>query len=145
MVSGPVIISSDGSKREGRISTSTDAPAGLAPRELRYIRVDHQIRLHLDGDVQIVIESPFDLIAGGMTHHLDPLERTGLGPMLDVYPSIVSSLTIDQDATLLVEFDSGARVVVPPDEAGEAWQIVGPGDALVVCNPGTDGLLSIWQ
>lgn len=48
------------------------------------------------------------------------------------------------DGTLLLNFAGGASVAVPPDVNYEAWSVIGPGNALVVCMPGTAGELAIW-
>jgi hypothetical protein len=49
----------------------------------------------------------------------------------------------DGAGTLRVVFEGGARLIVEPDPAYEAWSVSGPDGALVVSTPG--GELAIWK
>lgn len=115
----------------------------LRDPDLTFIRIDHQTRLQF-GDVAIVIETPFEVRRHGQVHALDPSVRTGLGPLLAVYPDEAVSATIGRDGTLHIGFTSGASVTVPPNEEYEAWGVVGPGTEQVVCRPG-GGEPAIWR
>ena len=54
------------------------------------------------------------------------------------------------DGTLHLTFGSGATITVPPDPHYEAWEISGPGTALITCLPstaclsGTGGKLAVF-
>jgi hypothetical protein len=92
-----------------------------------------------------VIGSNFVLTLGGTDHALDPEDRDQLGPLLGVYPDSLRSGRVDADGTLRLNFASGASIAVPSDPQYEAWNIVGPGSALIVCMPGTSGELAVWR
>lgn len=93
---------------------------------------------------EVVIESPFVLRRDGVEYTLDPGERANLGPLLALYPDSLSAATVDAASTLHLSFVSGATIFVPGDPQYEAWQVNGPGRRLVVCDPGTEGKLSVW-
>ena len=137
----PYIRHSDGSIREGRSvlpqSNVLDRVGGL---DMTFVRVDHQTRLQF-GDSEIVIESPFRVTApDGNEYDLDPGERASLGPVLDLYPNVLVTVTVDAEASLRLAFDSGATLDVPADLDFEAWQVNGPDGFLAVCMPGGAGL-----
>lgn len=145
MPDGPTIIDSDGTVRRGR-----SVPAGIGhdfaigTPDMTSIAVSHQTVL-VFGEVAVVIESSFELHVEGATHHLDPFRREDLGPLLGLYPDGLSTLVADGDGTLRLGFASGAELVVPASAAPyEAWEVRGPGDALVVCTAGGEGQLAVW-
>ncbi len=114
----------------------------VADPELTFIRVDHQARLQF-GESEIVIESPFQLAAAGTVHALDPQDRSGLGPLLAVYPDRLNAAGAQADGTLRLTFISGAAVTVAPDPQFEAWQVnKATSHHLLVCMPG--GELAVW-
>jgi hypothetical protein len=140
----PYVMRSDGSVAYGRTVRARDWILSLAPRDLSWIRVDHQTRLQFE-DADVVIGGEFTLHSDGATRHLDPGQRRELGPVLALYPDRVNAASIQTDGTLDLEFDSGARITVLPDLHYEPWQISGPGDRLVVCLPGASGDLAVWE
>jgi Family of unknown function (DUF6188) len=140
----PSIRESDGTTRQGKIVIAgQDWHREIASEELTWIRIDHQTRLQFS-DVEVVIESPFTLTVEGVDYPLDPEDRGGLGRLLHVYPDSLQSSRVGPDGTLRLEFASGISIAVPSDPQYEAWSIVGPGNALVVCIPGTAGELAVW-
>jgi hypothetical protein len=139
----PSIIYSDGSRSEGRVVLAGEGSLGLTLGDVDYIAINHQTRLQV-GKVEIVIESLFTLRAEGSEYALDPAERGGLGPLLALYPDELTMASTGSDGTLHLTFGRGATVTVPPDPHYEAWQIFGPGTALIVCMPGTEGQLAVW-
>jgi hypothetical protein len=139
----PYIIHSNGSRSYGTTMRASEWTLSLAPCDLSFVRVNHQTRLQFEG-TEVVIGGGFVLNENGLEHHLDPGERGALGPVLRVYPDTLTEASIEDDGTLRLAFERGAVIVVPPDRHYEPWQISGPGSALIVCNPGTEGKLSIW-
>ena len=140
----PLIVPSGGSAVDGKSSAPSDWTLTIAPRELSFIRVDHQTRLQLE-DVEIVIEGRFTLNQDGTDLVLNPADRHALGPVLALYPTTLTAASIDPDGTLRLVFDNSRVISVPPDPRYEPWGIVGPGRAQVVCMPGTPGALVIWS
>ncbi|MGA2836632.1 MAG: DUF6188 family protein [Acidimicrobiales bacterium] len=137
----PFITQSDGTTRKGRmVHPGRDWDLDLHDVELSYFRIDHQTCLQF-GDTVIQIGSPLTLRVEGETYTLD--EAKDLGPLLRQYPDTLATGTVDEDGTLRLAFRRGWTVDVPPDAHYEAWQIAGPGNALVVCPPG-GGSLAVW-
>ncbi len=126
------------------VGADADPTVLIADSALTYIRVDHQTRLQF-GDAEVVIETPFTLTAAGVEHRLDPEARSGLGPLLAVYPNDLVAATARPDCSLVLDFVSGARIVIDQHPSYEAWSIVGPGSRLVVCPPAGAGTLSVWR
>lgn len=144
-VAQPYIIRSDGEKDVGvMIRAGEGWNLKIAPRDLTYLRVNHQARLQF-GETEVVIESSFLLQAGDAELRLDPGERGALGPFLGLYPNTLVDASVDARATLRLCFGSGATVTVPSDPHYEAWEVSGPGNFLVVCVPGSSGELAIWE
>jgi Family of unknown function (DUF6188) len=113
--------------------------------DLTFIRVDHQSRLQFEG-TEVMIESAFELRTAGVIHELDPEDRAGLGPFLNLYPDTLAAGFVEPDCSLHVDFVSGTQIIVRQHARYEAWQISGPGSRLVVCPPaGGGGGLSVWE
>jgi Family of unknown function (DUF6188) len=141
----PYVYDSEGHVRQG----STDRPGDdgglrIPKTDLTFVRIDYQTRLQFES-TEVVIECPFTLQVGEVTHNLDPGDRANLGPILALYPDRLDEATVDTSATLRLRFASGASIEVGQDIRYEAWQVNGPGNYLVVCTPGTDGKLAIWD
>ncbi|MHB1535011.1 MAG: DUF6188 family protein [Acidimicrobiales bacterium] len=141
----PYIYDSEVKARLGAKNQAGDARALRIPKsDLTFIRIDHQTRLRFD-DTEVVIESPFVLHVGEATYNLDPGERAALGPVLALYPDTLEHAAVDDSATLMLWFTSGASITVKQDDQYEAWQVNGPSNYLVVCTPGNDGQLAVWE
>jgi len=141
-VLGAVVALSCGIGAEAKVIRA-DGSLDLSLGDVNFIRIDYQVRLQV-GEVEIVIESLFKLRAEGTEYALDPGERGGLGPFLALWPDEVTMVSVGSDGTLHLTFGKGAALTVPPDPHCEAWQIAGPGTALIVCMTGTEGQLAVW-
>ena len=140
----PYIYDSQGNVRQGASNRPGDERMLRIPKvDLTFVRIDHQTRLQFE-DPEVVIESPFMLRVGVVTHSLDPGDRSNLGPILALYPDTLEEATVDDSARLTLRFASGASITCDQDERYEAWQVNGPGNYLVVCTPGSDGELAVW-
>lgn len=141
----PVIIRDDGTKDYGKIvRVEAGWKLNFAPSDLSFLRVDHQARLQF-GRTEVMIESPFHMLVGGVDHRLDPEDRPRLGPFLGLYPNTLAAASVDARASLNLTFTDGATITVPADPQFEARQVNGPGTFLVICVPGTSGELAIWK
>jgi hypothetical protein len=143
-MTGPYIRRSDGTTLEGRtVRAGTDWSLTLRPCDLTYIVIDHSISLTFD-DAVVRIANPFVLRSDGVVVELDPGDRASLGPLLALYPDTLAYGSVTSTGILTLGFRSGATIEVPPCPSYEAWQVAGPDEYLVVCDPGTEGLLSVW-
>jgi len=136
----PSIITSDGTRYGEMRVPGPDWQLDLGSRSMTYIRIDHQTRLQFDG-VEIVIGCPFTLQTGNEIFHLD--EAQELGPLLGVYPDALETASVGSDGTLHLRLERGESIEVQPDPNYEAWQINGPGMAVVVCPPGGSPV-AVW-
>ena len=142
----PHMVGSDGQVRVGayRLPAEVSLPEVVGV-DLDFMRIDHAVRLHF-GPVEVVILGQFALRTSGAEERcLDPGQRGGLGPLLDLYPERLVLIRVDGDASLHLAFADGASIAVPRDERYEAWHIVGPDDALIVCSPAGSPGLDVWS
>jgi hypothetical protein len=118
----------------------------LIGRDVSAITVNYQFSLTLtsDDDAVLCLEGAFTYRdSGGDVHDLDPSAYpVSLGVALGLFPHTVVQATVEQ-ATLCLVFNDGSRVVVPPQDDYETWQISGPGTSLIVSLPG--GELAVWR
>jgi hypothetical protein len=140
----PVIIASDGRRVYGEvIRLAQNRVLAIKETDLTYICIDSQARLWF-GNVEIVIGCPFVLTVDDVVHRLDPEARIDLGPLLALYPTSLSAAYVSERASLHLDFDSGATIVVPQNAQYEAWQVHDDHDWLLVCLPGTSGDMAEW-
>jgi hypothetical protein len=77
------------------------------------------------------IETPFELTVTDQSYPLDPNDRARLGPFTALYPDTARDILMSIRGELGVTFESGSRLVVPPNPQYEAWSLGG-----FVCPPG---------
>ncbi|WP_426361671.1 DUF6188 family protein [Streptomyces sp. E-08] len=56
---------------------------------------------------------------------------------------VIAEAEVGSVGELLIEFESGMKLIVPPDEEYEAWGIVGAKGERVTCMPG--GEIAAWS
>jgi hypothetical protein len=137
----PRIIHSDGTIQPGTVVASGQAGIDLPACDITFVRVDHQLRFQLE-DLEVVVGGAFRLEVDGERWDLDPGDRSGLGPVLALYPDSLA-VAVDEHDTLTLRFVGGAVLRVPPHPQYEAWELRGPGRRLVVGNPG--GELTVFD
>ena len=121
-----------------------------------YCRVDYAFTLELAdalgfapfpgvNRVSIRIGGKFLIETNGVVVSFDPAgPAAGLGPALELgRERSVAQAIIRRTGDLVLTFNEGTVLTVPPDEKYEAWELSGPGGLLVVCVPG--GSLAIWS
>ena len=133
-----------GKVSSGRTVRADEVVLPLRPSDLEFIRITHEARLHFE-QIEVAIACPFNLTIAGVVHYLAPENRNELGPFLQLYPGQLEAAFLEPDATLQLAFENGARLVVPPDEVYEAWEIFGPGESSIECAPGHAGKVVIWS
>jgi Family of unknown function (DUF6188) len=84
---------------------------------------------------RVEVEGPMSLTDGGTTVDLDTRTPTGLGPVLGLRGTWLSSRLAERGA-LTLEFEDGSRIDVPANEQYESWHVYGPGHVEWHCIPG---------
>ncbi|MGE2832689.1 DUF6188 family protein [Mycobacterium sp. SMC-4] len=109
------------------------------------VLIEYTVVLRLSQGHFLVIESPFTISAHGRTTRLVPDEdaEAAFWPVRQLTAQMIDEAFADSTGSLVVCFRDGTRIEVPPDPAYEAWNVSGPGGALVVCTPG--GELVTWS
>ena len=117
---------------------------GLNGKCLQSVLTDYTVRLQFSDAHFVVISSPFRLDSRAESALLSPEDDTeeAFLPIRQLAGQTVDEATADESGTLRVRFNGGTVLLVPPDDAYEAWNVSGPGGALVVSTPG--GALAIW-
>ncbi|HYA44309.1 MAG TPA: DUF6188 family protein [Acidimicrobiales bacterium] len=86
--------------------------------------------------VSVRLGGAFKCWFGGDEKAFDPEHnRVGLGPALALWGSRLRELTISSDSSLLMVFQNGTRLAVPPDPDLEAWTLNDHEGLLVVGGP----------
>ena len=118
---------------------------GLRGKMLQAVSVEFAVRMQVSDVYFIMIESPFRLEIHGDSVSLAPEEESddALRALQQLIGDTIEDATADEAGTLHVTFEGGARLIVDPDAAYEAWNVSGPDGALVVSAPG--GKLAIWK
>jgi Family of unknown function (DUF6188) len=106
--------------------------------------VDGALRLQLAAPsrlpragVEVVVESTFlHCAANGYRSLCTPDRPATVAPALAVLHRSVEWASTSDEGALTLAFDDGSGLTVWPNSDFEAWQVVGPGSALVVCMPG---------
>ncbi|ORA51976.1 hypothetical protein BST22_13730 [Mycolicibacterium chubuense] len=118
---------------------------GLGGKRLRSVLIEHSVLLQLSEGHFVLIASPFTLVREGMLVAFSPEEDPdeAFGPIRQLIRRAVVEATADESGLLRICFGDGTALQVPSDDAYEAWNVSGPGGALVVCMPG--GELAVWN
>lgn len=112
------------------------------------LRIDYALTLVVEGEVQIRIQGPFELIAeGGQWWTMrDPelFASQGVPEVLFQHclHKKIESVEYSSDGVLVILFEGGLRISVRPADTFEAWMVSGPGSKMVVCAVG--GQVSEW-
>ena len=116
----------------------------VSGQQVTYCMVDYAFSLHLEGGLNLRVESDFIFTdASGTVHGITPeSDPTTCGPALGLARATTGSLVTTDDGVLEIEFEDGARIVVPPSEDYEAWSLTERNGVKVVSTPG--GELATW-
>ncbi|MFD3743694.1 DUF6188 family protein [Nocardia sp. NPDC058633] len=103
------------------------------------IRMGSPTAFELQIEGKLTFRTPNGILLGA-----PPNDYAGLSSELR---SIIDSSVVRADASevdgLIMEFDSGAAIIVPIDEKYESWGIVGSNGYRVISTPG--GEFAIWS
>jgi hypothetical protein len=115
--------------------------AVLDGRAITAVETGYVLRLHIDGGMEVDIETAFKFRTQDGAVHAEP---AGLctESLQELVGQTVVTATVDNRGALSVRLTGGYEVEVPPNGVFEAWSILGPGGYKVVCMPG--GALAEW-
>lgn len=117
---------------------------GFAGQKVVAEEFGYTVGIDLTEGYEIRVETGFLLRAHDGDHRIVPGEDGAAATLVgELTGQVVTVGTADDTGALRVDFDGGARLIVEPDPAYEAWTVAGPGGLKVVCLPG--GELSIWS
>jgi hypothetical protein len=100
------------------------------------VSFDSQCRLLFDVGLQVVLGTQFRLIAAPNEYTIDPEDRTSLAPVLQLLFAELQTASVDDRGELSLEFTGGVRLVAPPNEQYEAWELVHPDGRMAIAVPG---------
>jgi hypothetical protein len=82
----------------------------------------------------------------GTAETFDPTdESTTLAPLLTLMGRVVDRVFIADEGALSIDFAGGSGIHVAPDAQYEAWELEGLGRLMLICSPGRDGPVGIWE
>jgi hypothetical protein len=94
----------------------------LTEPQISWLRIDYQAQIQF-GAAELVIETPFQLTVTDQSYPLDPNDRARLGPFTTLYPDTARDILLSIRGELGVTFESGSRLVVPPNPQYEKWSL----------------------
>ena len=106
---------------------------------VRLLQIDYTLGFILGDahdDAKLTVENECRLIQSGREAELIPEESSSLSPILAFANAKVSGISVRKTGHLKLEFGSGARLEVGPDERYEAWHLGLSIGVLMVCAPG---------
>ena len=86
---------------------------------------------------RLTIGAPFDFISSEETRRLDPIHPAELGCLLPLLGRKLTCAKIEKTGHIEIEFETGERIIVDPDDQYEAWNIESLGfNTGFICSPG---------
>ncbi|MER6162390.1 DUF6188 family protein [Streptomyces sp. NPDC001868] len=96
-----------------------------------------------DCELRIETEAVLQVSAGGHVS-FDPESPDVAAPhLVRLAHDVITEAEVGRAGDLVVEFESGTKLTILPDEEYEAWGFVGPKGKRVICMPG--GEISVWS
>ena len=106
---------------------------------VQLLQIDFRLGFILtDGhdDAKLSVGSKCRLIQSGHEAELTPEEPSSLSPILAFANAKITGISIHKTGHLKLEFGSGARLEVGPNERYEAWELGLSIGVLMICAPG---------
>ena len=113
-------------------------------QSVTYCTIDYAFSLHLEGGLNLRIESDFTFTdPPGSMHEITPeSDPVTCGPALSRARATTRSMATTAAGVLEIIFEDEARIVVPPSDDYEAWSLTEKSGVKVVSMPG--GELATW-
>ncbi|MDI9960647.1 MULTISPECIES: DUF6188 family protein [Rhodococcus] len=124
--------------------TGSDRLVGVGQRVVR-TEVGHALQFETDAHVRYFVEEN-----PALTLHDDtevaislPAPAPGADIAAELTGATIELSTCTADGSLVVLFDTGTVLSVPPSPDFESWNVSAPGNVLVVSTPG--GTIAAWN
>ncbi|MEW1685462.1 DUF6188 family protein [Streptomyces sp. NPDC093594] len=97
------------------------------------------------GDCELRVETEAILqVSAGYHVAFDPESpEAAASHLVRLVRDVIAEAEAGRSGDLVIEFESGTKLTVLPDEEYEAWGIVGPKGKRVTCMPG--GEIAVWS
>ncbi|MFF7645914.1 DUF6188 family protein [Streptomyces canus] len=96
-----------------------------------------------DCELRVETEAVLQVSAGGHVS-FDPESPDVAAPhLVRLARDVITEAEVGRAGDLVIEFESGTKLTVRPDEEYEAWGLVGPQGKRVTCMPG--GEIAVWS
>lgn len=117
---------------------------GLTGRRVESVLIERSVVLGLSDSRCVLVSSPLVLTLDCSRFTLVPDTDSdeALQPLHCLIDRFVLDARCNESGTLHIVFSADAALTVERDPNYEAWNVSGPGGALVVCLP--SGKLSVW-
>lgn len=106
---------------------------------------DAALTVLTSGDCELRVETEAILqVAAGGHVSFDPESPEAAAPhLVRLFRDVIAEAEAGRAGELVIEFESGTKLTVLPDEEYEAWGMVGPQGKRVTCMPG--GEIAMWS
>ncbi|MFD5110081.1 DUF6188 family protein [Streptomyces cinereoruber] len=106
---------------------------------------DAALTVLTSGDCELRVETEATLrVSSGEHVSFDPeFPDSASSHLAGLIRDVITEAEVGRVGDLLIEFESGMKLIVPPDEEYEAWGIVGAKGKRVTCMPG--GEIAVWS
>lgn len=106
---------------------------------------DAALTILTSGECELRVEGEAVLqVPDGDRVSFDPCAPDIVAPhLVRLARDVISEAEVGNSGELAIEFESGVKLTVQPDDDYEAWGLVGPKRRRVICTPG--GEIAVWS
>ncbi|MER5218929.1 DUF6188 family protein [Streptomyces flaveus] len=106
---------------------------------------DAALTILTSGECELRVEGKAVLhVPDGDRVSFDPCAPDIVAPhLVRLARDVISEAEVGNSGELAIEFESGVKLTVQPDDDYEAWGLVGPKRRRVICTPG--GEIAVWS
>lgn len=106
---------------------------------------DAALTVLTSGDCELRVETEAVLqVSAGDHVSFDPESPGVAAPhLVRLARDVITEAEVGRAGVLVIEFESGTKLAVRPNEEYEAWGLVGPKGRRVTCMPG--GEIAVWS
>ena len=96
-----------------------------------------------DCELRVETESVLHLSTGDVVSFDPEFPDAAASHLVRLARDVITEAEVGRSGDLMIEFESGTKLTVRPDEEYEAWGFVGPKGRRVTCLPG--GEIAVWS